>query len=189
MRTQHRSCRTAPLVFGLALLLVACQPPQPGAPRATAPTILEITPAATFDIDATATNYARLQIPSPTPAGLYVVQAGDTLSALARDFGSTVEEIMAANGLTDANALQVGQTLIIPSLVDRPLATAAPISPTMPTATPEPTATAEPSATRRPTITPIPPTDIPPTDTTLPAPPTDTPAPLPLDPPTETPVP
>ncbi len=189
MRTHQLLCRNIPLLIGFVLFLAACQPPQPGTPRATAPTILEITPAATFDIDATATNYARLQIPSPTPAGLYVVQAGDTLSALARDFGSTVDEIMAANGLTDPNAIQVGQTLIIPSLVDRPLATAAALSPTMPTATPEPTATLEPSATRIPSKTPIPPTAVPPTETPLPEPPTDTPVPLPLDAPTATPVP
>jgi LysM repeat protein len=174
----------------LLLLLPACQPPQPATPRATAATILEITPAATFDIDATATNFARLQIPSPTPAGLYIVQAGDTLSGLARDFGSTVEEIMAANGITDPNAIQVGQTLIIPSLVDRPLATAAPISPTVPTATPEPTETPIPP-TRRPTNTPAPPTEtpIPATETPQPEVPTETPPPVSLDPPTETPVP
>ena len=101
-------------------LLTACslpEPPVPTTPRPTAPTILQITPAATQDIDATATSYAQLLIPTPTASGLYVVQAGDTLSALAADFGTTVDEIMAANGLTDANAIQVGQTLIIPSLV------------------------------------------------------------------------
>jgi LysM repeat protein len=104
----------------LPLLLVACalpEPPVPTTPRATAPTILEITPAPTQDIDATATSYARQLAATPTPAGLYVVQEGDTLSALAVEFGTTVDEIMAANGLTDANALQVGQSLIIPSLV------------------------------------------------------------------------
>ena len=102
----------------LALLaLAACAPPQPALPRPTAPAILEITPAPTQDIDATATVYARRLIPSPTPSGLYRVQAGDTLSGLAEEFGTTVEELMAANGLTDANALQAGQALIIPSLI------------------------------------------------------------------------
>jgi LysM repeat protein len=74
-------------------------------------------PAATRDIDATATAYARVLAPTPTPAGLYIVQPGDTLGALAEDFGTTVAEIMAANGLTDPDALQVGQPLIIPSLI------------------------------------------------------------------------
>src|SRR5690349_6135664 len=101
----------------LALTLMMCAPPPPAGPRPTAVTILEITPAPTLNIDATATEYARQLVPSPTPAGLYVVQQGDTLSGLAEDFGTTVEELMAANGLTDANALQTGQTLIIPSLI------------------------------------------------------------------------
>ncbi|MFO7171017.1 MAG: LysM peptidoglycan-binding domain-containing protein [Chloroflexota bacterium] len=104
----------------LLLPLAACslpEPPEPLTPRPTAATILEITPAPTQDIDATATSYARRLVPTPTPSGLYVVQPGDTLSALAVEFGTTVDEIMAANGLTDPDALMVGQTLIIPSLV------------------------------------------------------------------------
>ncbi|MCS6940441.1 MAG: LysM peptidoglycan-binding domain-containing protein [Roseiflexaceae bacterium] len=93
-------------------------PPQPTTPRPTAPVILEITPAPTLDVDATATAYASQLAPSPTPAGLYIVQPGDTLSELAIMFGTTVAEIMAANGLTDPDSLQVGQPLIIPSLID-----------------------------------------------------------------------
>ena len=96
------------------LALAMCAPPPPTGPRPTSATILEITPAPTLNHDATATAYARLLIPSPTPAGIYVVQPGDTLSSLAEDFGTTVEEIMAANGLTDPNTLALGQVLIIP---------------------------------------------------------------------------
>src|SRR5258705_4355943 len=99
------------------LALAACAPPTPTTPRPTSQTILDITVAPTQDVDATATAYARRLVPSPTPAGLYVVQQGDTLSSLAEDFGTTVEELMAANGLTDANAIQAGQTLLIPSLI------------------------------------------------------------------------
>jgi LysM repeat protein len=111
----------------LALVLAMCAPPQPETPRPTAATILEITPVATLDLDATATQYARQLIPTPTPAGLYVVQNGDSLSGLAEDFGTTVEEIMAANGLIDPNALQVGQTLLIPSLISSTLALDTPV--------------------------------------------------------------
>jgi LysM repeat protein len=109
------------LLISIGIGLAACtlpDPPQSTTPRPTAPTILEITPAPTQDIDATATAYALLLVPTPTPAGLYIVQPGDTLSALAEAFGTTVAEIMAANGLTDPDALQVGQPLLIPSLVD-----------------------------------------------------------------------
>jgi LysM repeat protein len=83
----------------------------------TSPAILQITPAPTLDIDATATVLANQLRPTPTPAGLYIVQDGDTLSGLAEQFDTTVEEILAANGLTDPNAIQAGQGLIIPSLL------------------------------------------------------------------------
>jgi LysM repeat protein len=96
-------------------------PPPPSGPRPTAQMILEITPVATLNLDATATIYARQLVPTPTPAGLYVVQPGDTLGGLAEEFGTTVEEIMAANGLTDPNAIEVGQTLLIPSRLSSPL--------------------------------------------------------------------
>ena len=131
---------TVPARILLALLpLAACAPPQPASPRPTAPAILEITPAPTQDIDATATAYAHRLVPSPTPSGLYRVQAGDTLSGLAEEFGTTVEELMAANGLTDANALQAGQTLIIPSLISDTLPLATEV---LPAGTAVPTGTA-----------------------------------------------
>jgi LysM repeat protein len=49
------------------------------------------------------------------------VQAGDTLSGLAERFNTTVEALTAANGITDPDALQPGQTLIIPSLLRTPV--------------------------------------------------------------------
>src|SRR5688500_18212694 len=90
----------------MLLSLAACAPPEPSSPRPTAAVVLDITVAPTQDVDATATSYARQLVPTPTPAGLYVVQQGDTLGGLAEDFGTTVEDLMAANGLTDANAIQ-----------------------------------------------------------------------------------
>jgi LysM repeat protein len=112
--------------------LAACSPPEPATPRATAAPIIEITSAPTQDVDATATAYASKLVPTPTPAGLYKVQQGDTLGAIAEQFGTSVEEVMAANGITDPNAVQAGQLLIIPSLISNtvPLETAAPGAPT-----------------------------------------------------------
>lgn len=97
--------------------VIACTPPEPDTPRPTAAVVLAITVAPTQDIDATATVYASQLIPTPTPAGLYVVQPGDTLGSLAEEFGTTVEELLAANGMTDPDSLQSGQTLLIPSLI------------------------------------------------------------------------
>jgi LysM repeat protein len=58
--------------------------------------------------------------PSPTkvtgtvPGQKYVVQPGDTLVAIAEEFGVTVQELIDANGLTNPDVLRVGQELIIP---------------------------------------------------------------------------
>jgi len=52
----------------------------------------------------------------------YVVQWGDTLGVLSARFNVSVQAIMEANGLTNPNMLEVGQTLVIPAA--RPAATA-----------------------------------------------------------------
>ena len=44
----------------------------------------------------------------------YTIQQGDTLSAIASSFGVTVADIVAANGLPNADAIQAGQKLAIP---------------------------------------------------------------------------
>ncbi len=127
------------ILWCISLLFVGCTIPSP-TPHSlpTSPAVLHITPAPTLDIDATATVLANQLRPTPTPAGLYIVQDGDNMSSLAEQFATTVEEIMAANGLTDPNALQAGQALIIPSLLPTPsrntptLSTTTSISQTVP---------------------------------------------------------
>jgi len=44
----------------------------------------------------------------------YTVQKGDTLSAIARKMGSTMEDIRNANRISDPSKVRVGQTLFIP---------------------------------------------------------------------------
>lgn len=70
-----------------------------------------------------ATRAARTATPPPaptdTPAGpegsqTYIVRSGDVLVNIAARFGVTVNAIVQANNLSNPNALQVGQTLIIP---------------------------------------------------------------------------
>ncbi len=135
-------------LIAISILFSACALPLPEPPDVNLPTqpaVLDITPAPTLDIDATATVMAEMSRPTPTPAGLYVVQNGDTLSDLATRFNTTVEEILVANDMTDPNSLQVGQELVIPSLLPTPLI-GTPIEETTPTAEAEeeePTAEAE----------------------------------------------
>ena len=52
--------------------------------------------------------------PPPTSGTTYTVKAGDTLSRIAMQFGVTVNAIMAANNLSNANLIYVGQVLNIP---------------------------------------------------------------------------
>lgn len=55
--------------------------------------------------------------PTECPTGFerYTIMAGDTLFALARRFGTTVEAIQRANPGLDPNSLRVGQIICIPS--------------------------------------------------------------------------
>lgn len=73
---------------------------------------------------------------TPRPLRIHQVVAGETLYAIAQDYGVTVEAIAEANGLEDPNRLQVGQELVIPNASTGP--------------TPTPTMTAPISQTRLP---------------------------------------
>ncbi len=54
-------------------------------------------------------------VPPPATGGCEcVVQAGDTLSAIAARYGTTVQAIMAANGLRNPDYIYIGQKLVIP---------------------------------------------------------------------------
>ena len=63
----------------------------------------------------TATMIPGAIVPTPIPltGRTYSVASGDTLGSIARKFGTTVQAIMEANGLT-SDALSVGQVLKIP---------------------------------------------------------------------------
>jgi LysM repeat protein len=60
---------------------------------------------------------ATTAAPSATSSGevTYTVVAGDTLGAIAAAHGTTVAAIVAANNIADANAIDVGQVLVIPT--------------------------------------------------------------------------
>lgn len=72
--------------------------------------------------------------PSPTPV-TYTVRVGDTLLDIANEFGLTMEALMAANGLNDANTLSAGQVLVIPIVEGGAEATPRPATSAAPRAT------------------------------------------------------
>lgn len=53
----------------------------------------------------------------------YTVKAGDTLSAIAQKYGTSVSAIASANGVADANKIGVGQVFNIPSAAAAPVST------------------------------------------------------------------
>lgn len=54
---------------------------------------------------------------SPTPVGpIYIVQPGETLTAIAQRFNVSVNALMNANNISDANLVAAGQRLLIPGL-------------------------------------------------------------------------
>jgi len=61
-----------------------------------------------------AASPAAAQTPNTTDGPVYIVQSGDTLWDIAIAFHVTVEDLMTANSLTDADILSAGQELVIP---------------------------------------------------------------------------
>jgi LysM repeat protein len=72
----------------------------------------------------------------------HIVVAGDTLSGIAKEYGTTIEAIMAVNDISDPGLIIVGQVLTIPieagpiSAAKTPTASTPTVTPMPPTATP-----------------------------------------------------
>lgn len=102
--------------------------PQPAAEPAPAPETAPVVaatevatstePAAAPEPDAEPEPAAETEAapaPEEAPQLTYVVESGDSLLAIAYLYNTTVEALMAANGLNDPDRLQIGQVLVIPS--------------------------------------------------------------------------
>ena len=62
-------------------------------------------------------NPGIVQAQNQTPdKPTYIVQPGDTLTSIALNFGVSLTDIEAANGITNPNAISVGMPLVIPGL-------------------------------------------------------------------------
>jgi len=87
--------------------------PAPATPAPAAPAA-QPAPAPQPTAPATPAAPAAAQPAKPAATTPYVVQRGDSLSRIAGKFGVGVEEIMAANGMRDADRLEAGSTITIP---------------------------------------------------------------------------
>jgi LysM repeat protein len=71
----------------------------------------------------------------PGPDGSYIVQSGDTLDGIAARYGTTVDAILVASGLTRQQFIWLGQKLVIPGdwrkVVRLPQSTPEPAQPTV----------------------------------------------------------
>ncbi len=132
------------------------------------------TVASSPTIDATkaaARPAATKGAPSTGMTIIHTVQQGENLYRIARKYGTSVQAIAQANGITDVMLIEAGQKLVIPNIpaTTEPEPTATPTltpSPVPATATPivltatrsSPTSTVDPNAT--PTLTPPPPDNV-----------------------------
>lgn len=124
------------LIFVLALFLAACgqviTKPTPVPPTST-PTTTP-TPLATAQATATPAPYTPEPTSTPTPEPTPIVHTigpGETLIAIARKYGVSVQAIQEANGITDPRSLRVSQQILIPMDPESQLGAGTP--------TPEPT--------------------------------------------------
>ena len=60
------------------------------------------------------TTTTTLNVTTTIVFEVYVVQSGDGLGKIAQQFGVTIDELIAANGITDPEHIEVGQKLDIP---------------------------------------------------------------------------
>ncbi|CAB4363151.1 unannotated protein [freshwater metagenome] len=83
---------------------------------------------------ATTTTTTTILQTTTTYPDFYTLQSGDTLGKVAKRFGTTIDELMALNNITDKNKVQAGQDIKLP-----------PQKITVPAATEPPTTSVPPS--------------------------------------------
>lgn len=108
-------------VIIMLLLSIVAVVRAPGPDRAAEAQRARLDAAVSFDPEQ---PYSGIPTPDPTPVDwvgtgeeltLHVVAAGETLGSIATQYGRTIDQLVASNGLIDPNVLEVGQELIIPA--------------------------------------------------------------------------
>ena len=103
--------------------MAACGQVITRADRTPTPTATRIVMSAAATLRPTATPAPYTPAPTATPTitptpVIYAIQRGDTLMAIASQFGVAMHDLQDVNGITDPRSLQVGQELIIPTEED-----------------------------------------------------------------------
>lgn len=83
---------------------------------------------------------AAVAAAAPAPAGIYTIQSGDTLSKIAKRYGTTVGALCRANGISKTQTLHINRQLRLSAATPLPAAQ---------TVTAKPVAKATPAAPRR----------------------------------------
>ena len=110
-----RSLAVLGLAATVSIALAACGGDDSGAAATTA-----VVTSATTTIATTTTS----------PEVTYVIQKGDSLSKIAKQFNLTVDQLITINGITNADHIEAGQVLIIvPAATPLPTTTAPPAAP------------------------------------------------------------
>jgi LysM repeat protein len=106
------------LLAVLALLVSSCgkTPPSPSRQDDLPATVVALhPPRAIAGVAPTARVPFRTPTPDPTrnlppqPTEVYLIQRGDTLGQVALEYGTTPEELIAMNGLSNPNQIEAGQ--------------------------------------------------------------------------------
>ena len=126
------------LIVGLVILWL-WKPWEAREPQAMAPESASATPTPTATPQPTATYYVAptaTPLQSPTPAATatllpnqttHTVKAGETVSTIAKQYGTTIRAILNANDLKSDSIIHIGDKLIIPlPLADTPTPTPSP---------------------------------------------------------------
>lgn len=88
-----------------------------------------IYPGQTISLQGAAPAAAAAPTPAATPTQTHAVVAGDTVYAIAQKYGTTVDAVLAANGLTRASVIHPGQQLAVSAGAAQPAPAAAPSAP------------------------------------------------------------
>jgi LysM repeat protein len=99
----------AAVVLTIMLVWGGAPEPEPPTPMPATGTSLPISTTAAIAFP----TVPSTQPPTPAPL-VYTVKDGDTLSSIALTYGVSMQDIIAANSLTNPDMLTIGQDLIIP---------------------------------------------------------------------------